>query len=267
MQIFVSYNGNVLTLEVEPSDSIENVQAKIQDTTGISPALQTLKFNNQILETGRTLTDYGIVRESTLILTITLSAATTTDFYNPTRFSTVNVVPETGQAPIEWKDTYLAGTKDSYASTITPLYTISGLWMEKFLSTTEQLYCTQFRFPVVGRPIAGIELRVNVQRAGRIEDLLVQLTLGNRVLIGENKASTINPVQTDMNTGDFTTPQDPVGDFHIYGSPSDLWGTTLTPADVAQDSFGVALAYRSNQIYPHRDLAYLNQVALRITYA
>jgi hypothetical protein len=123
--------------------------------------------------------------------------------------------------------------------------------MEKFLSTTEQLYCTQFRFPVVERPIAGIELRVNVQRAALIEDLLIQLTLGDRVLIGENKASTINPVD----------------DFHIYGNPSDLWGTTLTPADVAQDSFGIALAYRSNQIYPHRDLLYLNQVALRITYA
>jgi hypothetical protein len=177
---------------------------------------------------------------------------TATDFYNPTIFSTINSLnPDSGQAPIEWKDTYLAGTTDNHASTITPLYTINGLWTEKYFSTTEHLYCTQFRFPLVSRPIAGIELRVNVQRAALIEDLLIQLTLGDRVLIGENKASTINPVD----------------DFHIYGSPSDLWGTTLTPADVAQDSFGIALAYRSNQIYPHRDLLYLNQVALRITYA
>ena len=76
MQIFIKTpDGDHITLEVEPTDRIEDVKAQIYALEGIATDLQTLIFAGYILEDGNTLQDYSIQKDSTLELIVSSSSA------------------------------------------------------------------------------------------------------------------------------------------------------------------------------------------------
>jgi ubiquitin len=73
MRIFVkTLTGITKTLEVDPSETIEQIKVKMEDIEGIPPKQQGLVFEGQELENSRTLADYNIQKDSLLRLTLKL---------------------------------------------------------------------------------------------------------------------------------------------------------------------------------------------------
>lgn len=63
MQIFVkTLTGKTITLEVEPTDAVLAVKAKVQEREGIPPEQQQLIFAGKQLEDSKMLTEYNIQR-------------------------------------------------------------------------------------------------------------------------------------------------------------------------------------------------------------
>lgn len=84
MQIFVKiHTGKYITLEVEPTDRIEDVKAKIQDKEGILAENQRLLFAGKQLEDGNTLQDYSIQKDSTLHLQTRIEPGNSDDHEEP----------------------------------------------------------------------------------------------------------------------------------------------------------------------------------------
>lgn len=61
-------SGEAIALDVESGDSIDNVKQKVQNAAGVSVTEQYLYYGGKFLNNGRTLADYNIQKESTLLV-------------------------------------------------------------------------------------------------------------------------------------------------------------------------------------------------------
>ena len=92
-QLFVrTPTGKTVTLEVDSSDTLENIKQKMQEKEGIAPDRQRLVFGGRILEDGRTLADYGIWKEMTLHLVLRPGGDESTTRFSSIEFSGITVV-------------------------------------------------------------------------------------------------------------------------------------------------------------------------------
>ena len=72
MNLFVQTpNNGTISLDVEPSDSGENIKNKIFDQISIPVINQVISWNGTTIQDGQTLADFGIVNNSTIVLTVT----------------------------------------------------------------------------------------------------------------------------------------------------------------------------------------------------
>ena len=142
---------------------------------------------------------------------------------------------------------YLALKRDdgTVLTTSKTLVHIANPTVNDIKNKTNFLYLTDFRIIHMPSIISGVEIEISMGRGGRITDETIQLMHGNE-FIGENRAF----YKLDEIT--------------LYGGPTDVYGTTLTPELLSDPTFGVGVRYQSHPMWPHREIPRIDYIRLRV---
>ena len=169
-----------------------------------------------------------------------------------------SVVEQVSDAPdqeIGWSSFFAANTKfllNSRWKTLQPLSHLSNPATGDLRNKTWSLVCTGFNIPELSS-VVGLELNVSGQRNGRIVDEIIQLTYQGQKIGNNNFVYITDP---DGNL--------PITNQTIYCGPTNFWGTTLTPTQLTDPTFGVVLKFQSHPYYPHLCGMIVDTVSLNI---
>jgi hypothetical protein len=107
------------------------------------------------------------------------------------------------------------------------------------------LKATGFNFTQLPEIVSGIEMRLTMNRHGRISDETIQLCLNDQT-IGDNQAKLkLDPIT-------------------IYGTETDKWGSGMDIFDIQNNNFGVLLRFQSHPNWPHKCSAFLGAIEIRV---
>lgn len=150
---------------------------------------------------------------------------------------------------VSWLDVgdfYALKNKDGrYIKTARDLVHIAKQPQHDFVEKTYYLKATGFNFNTLPETLSGIEMRLSMNRYGRITDETIQLCLDADIL-GDNQAS---------------LKLDPA---NIYGGETNKWGATLSIANIQNPTFGVIVRFQSHPNWPHKCSALVDAIELRV---